>query len=255
MLTQIETESAILAEVYVEPQVAAASVTRQVSIERNRQPSRAARSPWRRRMMTFASNRTEFSKRGARYSDYNRDWQLADESQPFGMMGGMSFPLFAPAFSGGGSLASGYSPATRTARRPYPSLDYDRPSPQDGMARLPSSNYYDPAKESPSSGPPPPSQTSPSRGYSSSGTDGRRYPKPKYGPSYAQSVPGYSTKSRAKSPSGPSYGGPPPGMPPDPFFPEYDDSIPRYSYNPSEIPKCAKDSNISYCVDDPEYPM
>lgn len=205
--------------------------------------------------MTFA-NRTEFSKRAARYSDYNRDWHLADESQPFGMMGGMSFPLFAPAFNGGGrSLTSAYSP-TRTARRPYSSLDYDRfASPRDAMARLSSSNYYDPAKENPSPASSP-SQTSPSRGYSNSGTDSRRYQKPKYGPSYtAQSAPGYSTKSRAKSPSGPSYAGSPSGMPPDPFFPEYDDSIPRYSYNPSETPKCAKDSNVSYCVEDSEYPM
>lgn len=43
--------------------------------------------------------------------------------------------------------------------------------------------------------------------------------------------------------------------PPEPYYPEYDDGVPHYSYNPAETPRCAKEVNVSYCIEDPEYPM
>jgi hypothetical protein len=139
-----------------------------------------------------------------------------------------------------------------------PSLDYDRPGgppppppPPESLSRLPTNSYYDGPKNGPSSSPP---GSMPSRGYGSSASpDRQRYSRPdkgKYGP-YGPTGPISPSKGRPKSSSSNNNYGPPP----DPFYPDYEDGVPRYSYNPSEIPKCAKESNVSYCIEDTEYPM
>lgn len=44
--------------------------------------------------------------------------------------------------------------------------------------------------------------------------------------------------------------------PTDSFFEnDYDEGVPSYTYNPSETPKCAKNINVSYCIEDSEYPV
>jgi hypothetical protein len=211
-------------------------------------------------------NRTEsrqLSKRSQRGiigdSGFSREdlGNWADESAP-PFMGGLSFPLFAPNLGGVGVAgidpAAAFRAGLAASRRPVQSLDYDRAvGPSDPLSRLPTSNnYYDSGKE-----------RSPvrDRGSSVSYTPengSRRYREKKYPPgpySSSSSPPASGAKaSRQKPPPGNSGSyGPPPS---DPFYPDYgEDGVPRYSYNPAEIPKCAKESNVSYCIEDAEYPM
>lgn len=202
-------------------------------------------------------NRTEarqLAKRSQRgfpgNTPFSRDdlGNWADESAP-PFMGGLSFPLFAPNLGG---VVDPFRAGLVASRRPLPpSLDYDRSGPvgaSDPLSRLPTSdNYYDSGKDRP-----------PVRGSSVSYTPevGRRYRDKKYPVgSYSSSStpPASGTKAgRPKPTSGNqgTYGHT------DPFYPDYsEDGVPRYSYNPMETPKCAREANISYCIDDAEYPM
>lgn len=219
---------------------------------------RLVRQPWRSRTVIHipASSSRNFSDRGfgrraGRLADYSSEkWMQVDESSPpfLPSLGGLSFPLFAP------SLAGDASRGRMGLRGPQypPSLDYDRPSgpsaaPADGLSRLPSNSYYDSPKNGPSSAPPAGGMAP--RGYSGPPPERQRYSRPEknqYSP-YGPGGPAGAPKVRGK---GNNY-----GPPAEPFYPDYDDGVPRYSYNPSETPKCAKDTNVSYCIEDTEYPM
>lgn len=222
------------------------------------------RQPWRSRTVIHipatSSNYSDraFVRRAGRFSDFsNEKWMQVDESSPpfLPSLGGLSFPLFAPSMAGGmdGGMGRG-RPGMRGPQYPA-SLDYDRSTgpapPSEGLSRMPTNSYYD-APKNPSSPPgnPPP------RGYGpnpASTPDRQRYSRPeknKYGP-YGPSGPINPSKGRPKGSSSNNNYGPPP----EPFYPDYEDGVPRYSYNPSEIPKCSKESNVSYCIEDQEYPM
>lgn len=188
--------------------------------------------------------------------------------------GGMSFPLFTPNV-GPGDFGPLRGPGHRP-RSPFPLLDYDRP-----VSRSPFPSYYDSPKDRGSlsppgqispPAPPPPPMSSPGQpprysAHGSSPQDRRFRPdrsKPSsYGP-YGPSGQGPGSGS-GPGPGSPGKGGRKGSSsgdnmygPSDPYY-DYDGNggggPPTYSYNPSEVPRCAKESNVSYCTEDPEYPM
>lgn len=250
---------------------------------------RVPQVPWRAKFSGVTlRNRTmttKVTKRTSRFADFTEDdeWiPIADESAPFlAPMGGLQFPLFTPNigpdFPGRGNARQ---------RPPYPSLDYDRPGnpllspvgsvndrqrfpaflggsfdgPKDGRGSLaPPSQIVPPPPQPP---PVPAAQTPRYTAHGSSPQDRRYRPdrnkQSPYGP-YGPTGPsgpmgpsgGKNRGSKGSSSGDNAYG------PGDPFY-DYDGGgggPPTYSYNPSEIPRCAKESNVSYCIEDPEYPM
>lgn len=230
---------------------------------------RNIRKPWRSQLdqthvhFSYPSNRSRkaaVSKRFGRFSDFvgnDENWaQLADESAPpfFSPLSGLNFPIFSPLLGEGSSgprHRGHHSPPP-----PYSSLDYDRPtSASEGRSRSPPLGYYD--SPSPQKGnrnsmmgappPPPPPPPPPITGGRGNGYSDRRGrpEKNSQNPPYA---PNGRSRGRGRGKNN-DYG------PPEPYYPEYDDGVPHYSYNPAETPRCAKEVNVSYCIEDPEYPM
>lgn len=207
----------------------------------------------------FSAEGTGFFRRAGRFANFaDEKWMQVDESSPpyLPSLGGLSFPLFAP------NLAAA-DPVLARARGlrgpPFPSsLDYDQrasgqgPSAADVMSRMPSNSYYDSPQNSQ---PIPAPGNGPARGYAANSPslpERPKYQRPerqKYGP-YGTGSPAAPGKGRPKSSSNSNY-----GPPPDPFYPDYEEGVPHYSYNPNEVPRCAKESNASWCVEDDEYPM
>ena len=228
---------------------------------------------------------TKVTKRTSRFADFTEDdaWiPIADESAPFlSPMGGLSFPLFTPNI---GPEFGGPRGAQARPRSPFSSLDYDRPnsilSPvaaNEAARGRPYSPFFgggDPGKDrgslqppgqiAPPPPPPPPAQASPPR-YSAHGSSpqDRRYrpdrqsPYGPYGPPGPGGGGGGASGPGGKSRNKGGNSGDSPYGPGDPYY-DYDGGgggPPTYSYNPSEVPRCAKESNVSYCIEDPEYPM
>ena len=232
---------------------------------------RNIRKPWRSQVdqthvhFSYPSNRSRkaVAKRFGRFSDFvgsDENWaQLADESAPpfFSPLSGLNFPIFSPLLGeGSGSRHRGHHHSPPPP--PYSSLDYDRPtSASEGRSRSPPAGYYDtppPQKgnRNPMMGPPPPPPPPPlpmagGRGSNPNYNDRRGRPeKGSTGP-YPTGGGGRGRgRGRGKHND---YG------PPEAYYPEYDDGVPHYSYNPAETPRCAKEVNVSYCIEDPEYPM
>lgn len=232
---------------------------------------RNVRKPWRSQLdqthvhFSYPSNRSRknVSKRFGRFSDFvgsDENWaQLADESAPpfFSPLSGLNFPIFSPLLGEGnpGHRHRGHHPPPPPP--PYSSLDYDRPtSASEGRSRSPPTGYYDnpqPQKGSrnpmmaPPPPPPPPPPMTGNRGGNPGYSDRRGRPEKSSNGPYGPGARGRG-RGRGKN-NNPDYG------PPETYYPEYDDGVPHYSYNPAETPRCAKEVNVSYCIEDPEYPM
>lgn len=235
---------------------------------------RNIRKPWRSQMdqshvhFSYPSNRSRksVSKRFGRFSDFigsDENWaQLADESAPpfFSPLSGLNFPIFSPLMGDTqpGSRQRGHHQPPHS-HPPYSSLDYDRPaSASEGRSRSPSPGYYDvpppsqkgsrnPMMAAPPPPPPPPPPLVGGRGGNPGYNDRRGRPEKNSNGPYLQTGGG-RTRGRGRGKNN-DYG------PPESYYPEYDDGVPHYSYNPAETPRCAKEVNVSYCIEDPEYPM
>ena len=223
---------------------------------------RLIRRPWRSHTVIHipssgGRNVTErsstFMRRAGRFADYTNDkWMQVDESAPpfLPSLGGLSFPLFAPSLSSSDPSGVRSRLALRGPQYP-PSYDYDRPvappPAQDTLSRLPTNYYESPKSASSSPG---------SHGYGGgSGPERQRYSRPEKGPYTPYGAGGAMPPPKGRAKNGGNSGSSNYGPPPEPFYPDYEDGVPRYSYNPSETPRCAKETNVSYCIEDPEYPM
>lgn len=232
------------------------------------------RKPWRSHQKVLfpsASTRSNatISKRSSRmpnpYDPFDNSWvQYAEENAPgpfytpLGHMNPFGSSIFNPHGFGNGDRfipdnvpIGGDLSTLQSGNKPF-NDDFNRPPKQAASDRSPYFGGQKGGRNGQFPGPPPPPPPPPPPSRDSTGPDrSRRYrPDKRFGP-----PPGYGgpppPRDRKGSGSGSKY--PPEG--PYSYGPDYEDGVPRYSYNPTETPRCAKDSNTSYCVEDSEYPV